>query len=280
MSLKSPSSDLQRLPWKLTLLEGFRFGAVACFDHASRVSLLAVLTLARQVQGVRILAVALLTLCAGFAGAAEEFSPAERALFMTDHLGTLTKPATLRYTFRKSGSIEENFDDKVVVSVKTQAKAQCCSISTEFLGGARRIKLPEVELARGNPVILHFLERDIHEMQRLTKGQANYFRKRIRMAVFNGAEISDVEVPYKGKAIAARQIMISPYSDDPLRARYEKLADKQYIFTLSKDVPGGVYAIRARVNGASAGEPPLLAEEIFFDSTPTALRESSGTPTR
>ena len=265
---------------KFFLLESLRYRAVASRSDAFYLDLLAVPTLASQVQNVRVLAVALLTLCAGFSGAAEEFSPAERALFMTDHLGSLTTPTTLRYTFRKTGSLEENFEDKVAVALKAQPKSQCCVASTEFLGGARRIKLPEIELARGNPVILHFLERDIHEMQRLTKGQPNYFRKRIRMAVFNSAKISDVEVPYNGKAIAARQIAISPYSDDPLRTRYEKLADKQYIFTLSKDVPGGVYAIRARVNGASAGEPPLLAEEMILDSTPTALRETSGKPTR
>ena len=265
---------------KFFLLESLRYRAVASRSDAFYLDLLAVPTLASQVQNVRVLAVALLTLCAGFSGAAEEFSPAERALFMTDHLGTLTTPTTLRYTFRKTGSLEENFEDKVAVALKAQPTSQCCVASTEFLGGARRIKLPEIELARGNPVILHFLERDIHEMQRLTKGQPNYFRKRIRMAVFNSAKISDVEVPYNGKAIAARQIAISPYSDDPLRTRYEKLADKQYIFTLSKDVPGGVYAIRARVNGASAGEPPLLAEEMILDSTPTALRETSGKPTR
>ena len=265
---------------KFFLLESLRYRAVASRSDAFYLDLLAVPTLASQVQNVRVLAVALLTLCAGFSGAAEEFSPAERALFMTDHLGSLTTPTTLRYTFRKIGSLEENFEDKVAVALKAQPKSQCCVASTEFLGGARRIKLPEIELARGNPVILHFLERDIHEMQRLTKGQPNYFRKRIRMAVFNSAKISDVEVPYNGKAIAARQITISPYSDDPLRTRYEKLADKQYIFTLSKDVPGGVYAIRARVNGASAGEPPLLAEEMILDSTPTALRETSGKPTR
>ena len=265
---------------KFFLLESLRYRAVASRSDAFYLDLLAVPTLASQVQNVRVLAVALLILCAGFSGAAEEFSPAERALFMTDHLGSLTTPTTLRYTFRKIGSLEENFEDKVAVALKAQPKSQCCVASTEFLGGARRIKLPEIELARGNPVILHFLERDIHEMQRLTKGQPNYFRKRIRMAVFNSAKISDVEVPYNGKAIAARQITISPYSDDPLRTRYEKLADKQYIFTLSKDVPGGVYAIRARVNGASAGEPPLLAEEMILDSTPTALRETSGKPTR
>ena len=265
---------------KLRLFEILRRVAVVRWSNRFHQAFFTLPTSTSRVQSVRILAAAVMTVCVGFAGAAEEFSPAERALFMADHLGVLTTPATLRYSFRKIGSLEENFEDKVVVALKAQPKSQCCIATTEFLGGARRIKLPEVELARGNPVILHFLERDIREMQRLTKGQPNYFRKRIRMAVFNGAKISNVEVMYGGNAIAAQQIIIVPYSDDPLRTRYEKLADKQYIFTLSKDVPGGVYAISARVNGPSAGGPPLLAEEMVLDSTLTASRETSGKTTR
>lgn len=264
----------------LCWFQSLRFSAMDCENHVFHQVAAIKLTLSSQVQGVRVLAVALLTLCAGVAGAAEEFSAAERELFMTDHLGALATPVTLRYTFRKVGSLEENFEDKVAVALKAQPKSQCCTASTQFLAGTRRIKLPEVEAVQGNPVILHFLERDIHEMQRLTKGQPNYFRKRIRMAVFNGAEISNVEVPYKGRSVAARQITISPYSDDPLRTRFENLADKKYIFTLSKHVPGGVYAIRSRVSGALADAPPLLAEEMVFDQTSLVVRETSGQPTR
>ena len=36
--------------------------------------------------------------------AAEDVSPAEKALFVTNHLATLKTPTTLRYSFRKSGS--------------------------------------------------------------------------------------------------------------------------------------------------------------------------------
>lgn len=210
----------------------------------------------------------------------EAYSPAERALFMTDHLGSTRAPATLRYSFRKSGSLEESFEDKVTVVLGAPGKARCCTATTTFLDGARRINLPEIDLPQGNPVILHFLERDIREMQRLTKGQPNYFRKRIRMAVFQGAKIAEVKVPYGGSMVAAQQIVIAPYVDDPLRPRYEKFADKQYVFTLSPDVPGGVYAIRAQVNGDSSGGPALLVDEMTLDDTRSTKRTTSGTPSR
>lgn len=212
--------------------------------------------------------------------ATDAYSSAERALFMTDHLGATRAPTTLRYTFRKSGSLEEGFDDKVTVILAAPGNARCCTATTAFLGGTRRINLPEIDSPQGNPVILHFLERDIREMQRLTKGQPNYFRKRIRMAVFQGAKITEIKVPYGGSLVAAQQMVIAPYVDDPLRPRYEKFADKQYVFTLSPGVPGGVYAIRAQVDSQAQGAPALLVDEMTLDDPASAKRTTAGTPSR
>lgn len=216
----------------------------------------------------RILLATLLSLLPGLVWAAAEFSPAERALFMTNHLATLHPPAKLEYTFRKSGSLEAGFEDRVAVNWRAPASADCCVASTEFLGGARRITLPEIESAQGNPVILYFLERDIREMQRLTKGQPNYFRKRIRMAVFQGATMRERSLRYLGRNIAAQEFVIAPYLDDPLRARFEKLASKSYVFTLSDEVPGGVVSIQTQVAGDAGA--PLLREEMTLDGVAPA----------
>jgi hypothetical protein len=212
-------------------------------------------------------------LLAAQAGAATEFSAAEQALFVTNHLAKLKPSTTLHYSFRKSGSLEPGFDDKVAILLAAQPDGSCCAAAAEFLSGQRKLALPDIEAAQGNPVILYFLERDIREMQRLTKGQANYFRKRIRMAVFNAATITEVSLPYQGRTIAARQITIAPYTDDPLRARFENLVGKRYIFTLADAVPGGVLSIRTQVDAAAAGTPPLLAEEMALErQAPSAVK--------
>ena len=206
------------------------------------------------------------------AAAAEDFSPAERALFMTNHLAGTKPPTTLRYSFAKSGSLEEGFDDKVAVKLKAAQGGKCCIADAEFLTGARRLSLPEVDQAQGNPVVLYFLERDIREMNRLTKGQQNYFRKRIRMAVYQGAQVEDVTVSYRGKTVPAREIRIAPYLDDPLRVRFEKLANKRYVFTLSDAVPGGLYAIRTSIAGETADAAPLIVEEMVVEGGTTTAR--------
>jgi len=198
---------------------------------------------------------------------AKDFSAAERALFMTDQFAKLRAPMTLRYQFHRSGSLEPGFDDKVSIALKAQSSGRCCDATGEFLSGERKVELPPVEGATGNPVTLFFLERDVREMQRLTKGKSAYFRKRIRMAIFEGAQQRPVTLRYRGKAIAGQEFTISPYLDDPNRPRFEQFATKRYVFTLSDAVPGGVYGIRALVADAAKGAdaPPLLAEELLID---------------
>jgi hypothetical protein len=217
-----------------------------------------------------VLAVSLVLARPSTAGAADaavektpDFSASERALFMSDQLSALQAPSTLNYRFRKSGSLETGFDDNVKVNVRRKSDGSCCTASAEFFSGNHRLAMPDTEDALGNPVIMYFLERDVREMQRLTKGQPNHFRKRIRMAIYDGATLSDVQLLFRGKPVAGREIVISPYLSDPNRSRFETLASKQYVFTLSDAVPGGVYGIRTLVKGADATAAPLIAEELL-----------------
>jgi hypothetical protein len=204
---------------------------------------------------------------------AKDFSAAERALFMTDQLAGLHPPMTLLYRFHRTGSLEPSFDDKVSIVLKAkQGAGGCCDASGEFLSGERKVVLPPVEGATGNPVTLFFLERDVREMQRLTQGKSAYFRKRIRMAIFQGAQQRAVTLHYRGKAVAGQVFEITPYVDDPNRPRFEQFANKRYVFTLSDEVPGGIYGIRTLIVDSTKGAnaPPLLAEELLLDGTSAA----------
>jgi len=212
-------------------------------------------------------AAALLSAPAFAADEKQDFSAAEKLLFMTRQLDNVPLPATLRYAFRQTGSEEPGFEDKVSVDVASlvPGKKQCCKTSGEFLSGARSVKLPDIEGAEGNPVVLYFLENDLRTMQRLTKGSQTYFRKRIRMALFNGATVRKVRVAYKGKDIEGQEILISPYLDDPNRAKFEKYLGKQYRFILSPAVPGGVYGIQTTIGATLPDQVPLMQQEMLIE---------------
>lgn len=203
---------------------------------------------------------------------AQDYSAAERIVFMTEHLGNLQPPQTLAYRFTRRGSLEPAFEDKVTLHLSPTAAGTCCNGAADFLSAERRLALPEVEDARANPVILYFLEHDVRDMSRLTKGQQNHFRKRIRMAIYRGAKVEERALEYLGRPISARQVLIDPYQDDPNRGRFEQYANKQYVFWLSDEVPGGVFGMATRMNAAQAGVEPLIVEEMYLDgATPPDL---------
>jgi hypothetical protein len=199
--------------------------------------------------GAPLAALAIATIAAGPLAAqppslsvSQPVSQAERLLFETDHLERLQAPASLLYAFHKTGNAEPGFDDRVQLDlVNSKGKKK---VSVHFLSGARKHDIPEVEDAHGNPVLLGFLEYDIAEMKRLTGGSTNYFRKRIRMALAETAQVTREPITYGGKQLQAQVVRIQPYLNDPMHARFEKYVGKSYTFVVSEQVPGGVYQLR------------------------------------
>lgn len=195
-----------------------------------------------------------LALPLGSAVAQQEVSPAEVLLFETDHLAQMKGPATLVYEFRKLSNIEPAFTDSVQLDVSR--KAGQVHAALRFLTGERKHALPEMDDAHGNPVLLGFLEHDITEMKRLTGGSVMYFRKRIRMALANSAQVTPHRITYEGKTVDGKAVRIQPYLDDPLHARFEHYVRKTYTFILSDSVPGGVYQVSTSLANTEGNRPP------------------------
>jgi len=196
------------------------------------------------------------------AGAQDAISAAEKLLFQTDHLRNVAPPATLSYSFRKTGSAETGFDDTVELRVRALDGAKQASVT--FLSAERKTGCPEVTHAEGNPVLLCFLERDIREMERLTGGKSGYFRRAIRLALARSAKLARTRLSFGGRELAGNEITVIPYADDPLKDRIGKYASKTYVFTLSAEVPGGVHSVRTFVPSpeGTSSETPLLEERL------------------
>ena len=191
----------------------------------------------------------------------QAISEAEKQLFENHHLKNVPVPATLRYRFAKSGTLEPGYDDDATVTLERGNLAKI-----NYLTGKNNFKVPDIPEAKGNPVILSYLEREIAEMKRLTGGSTNYYRKRIRLSLVDEATVKPVTVKYGGKEVKASEIRISPYVNDPARPRYEKFAEKYYIFTMSDQIPGGVYQMKGVLQEKDAGNgqnPGILLEETL-----------------
>jgi hypothetical protein len=217
------------------------------------------------------LVAAALALAAACAAAADEpLSEAETLLFTGTHLSNTASSGVLHYRYTRTGSLGPPLDEAVSVRLAPGASEDTRNVHVDYLSGPNALALPDIESARANPVILSFLERDVREMHRLAGGQAAYFRKRLRLALADAAQVRTFTIEHEGRCAPAREISIRPYDDDPMKPRFAAYSDKRYVFTLCEGIPGMVYELRAtmadRRPPASDGaiRPPLIDETLHF----------------
>jgi hypothetical protein len=211
-----------------------------------------------------------LALTGGTGQAGEELSQAEQLLFVQAHLSNTASPSVLRYRYANAGSLAPAAEDEVSVRLEPADRETTRKVHVDYLSGKRAFALPDVASASANPVILFFLERDVREMQRLTGGQASYFRKRVRLALADAAQVRAVTIEHQGKSMPAWEISVRPFDDDPMKARFAAYADKRYAFTLSEGIPGMVVELRATMAdhrpppADGSARPALMDESVRF----------------
>ena len=194
-------------------------------------------------------------------------SEAERLVFTQDHLANSRQPRALRYTYVEEAEGQPRVTDRAVLTLSAGADGRCCEVHGDYLSGVLAVNLPDVPQARGNPLLLYFLEGEVRRLQRTTSGQAAHFRRRMRQSLADTATVTDTTVQWGGRQVPARLVRVAPFVDDPFRGRFQDQAGTEYVFVLSDAVPGSVYQLRALVPGATAGAAPRAARTLTLDAS-------------
>ncbi len=194
-----------------------------------------------------------------------EFSPAERKIWLNDHLQNVEKPARLYYEFVKSGTYEEGFTDAVYLDIIEINDDGSKNAELEFFTADRQQQASRDNLSNitGNPVIGIYMQGDVVEMNRITDGHWRYFQRRIKMAFSESAEITNVDIDFNGSVVEGEKIAISPYIKDPRRKDFARFADKSYEFIFSDNIPGSLYQIRTVIPDSSGKATEALIEETL-----------------
>ncbi len=211
-----------------------------------------------------------------------ELSQAEKDILLPGHWDNIDEPVRIRYNFKKTGTYEDGFEDRVIMDVEELHEDGTVDINLDFFSGPHEVTFiqphNENEVAI-NSTIFIYLQGDVYEMTRLTdrKPQLNfYFNKLIRYALVDQYEAESVKVPFKDKQVAATKYTITPYAEDPNRVDYDKFADKRYEFIMSDNIPGKLYEIHTVVpNNVEEGAPPLIEETLTFESVKPLERKSA-----
>lgn len=172
----------------------------------------------------------------------KEMSSANIALFIDEHLKSINEPSRIYYKFQKESTREDNFIGNVVLNIVKIDDDNSKHITFRYLKGRNKVRFPPQVGARGNPVFMLFFERDSRDMQRLTGGNALFFRTRIRHTIA-ATEIKDVEIKFDGESLPAKEISFQPFTETELKNRVSRYKTKKFVIVMSEKIPGYIFKI-------------------------------------
>ena len=203
----------------------------------------------------------------------KEMSSANISLFVDEHLETISVPSRIYYKFEKESTREDNFVGNVVLNIVKVNDDKTKHITFRYLKGRNKVRFPPQIGAKGNPVFMLFFERDTRDMQRLTGGNALFFRNRIRHSIA-ATEVVDTKINFKGKDLPAKQMIFQPFSKTKLKNRVSRYKTKEFKVTLSKEIPGYIYQIETYIKDLEDPDD-MVKESLVFQGIKTnkELRE-------
>ena len=188
-------------------------------------------------------------------------SPAQIALFESNHLSAIDRKVTLEYVFRHEIEGPDSYTDKVELEVNEIRPDGKKDVSVDFLTGARHMYFPPVVDFQGNPLLMYFLEYDVKNLEHDTGGAALFFRNRIRQAFVDAARMQPVKITLDGREADATEIVIQPYANLS-RPEVAPFVEKTYHFILSDAVPGTLYQIRSEV--PASNDAPAIVDSVTY----------------
>ena len=190
----------------------------------------------------------------------KEMSSANIALFIDEHLKNITEPSRIYYKFSKESTREDNFIGNVVLNIVKVDDDNTKHITFRYLKGRNKVRFPPQIGAKGNPVFMLFFERDARDMQRLTGGNALFFRSRIRHTIA-ATEIKDIQIEFQGNNFAGKQISFQPFLETKLKNRVSRYKTKKFVLTMSEDIPGFIFKIETYIKDLD--DPSDMVKEIL-----------------
>ena len=197
----------------------------------------------------------------------KEMSSANIALFIDEHLKTISAPSRIYYKFSKESTREDSFNGNVVLNIVKIDDDKTKHITFRYLKGRNKVRFPPQIGAKGNPVFMLFFERDARDMQRLTGGNALFFRSRIRHSIA-ATDVEDIEFKFNGENYSGKQISFQPFLKTELKNRVSRYKTKKFVVTLSEDIPGYIYKIETFIKDLDDPDD-MVKETLIFQGMRT-----------
>lgn len=211
-----------------------------------------------------------LAACLLFLAMAQTASAAETydLLFRTGTLDGISRETALTYERKVSARANEEVAARENGTVRLVFVPDNMAELT-FRQGDRHRTIGAFPANVGNPMILYFVESIVRDMAATSGGSPFYIRNRIKAALEQKNPVREETIETGNGSLEATIVTLRPFADDPNRDRMTGFGDLVLTVTMSDQVPGWYYELRADTippeeASGDTDEAPVYANFIRF----------------
>lgn len=221
----------------------------------------------------RILLAAIAGAAAGFIGAiganaANDSNPAVDMLFETKHITGIAPGTELVYKFERKPSNEKilgaGFSDDIRVKIESDAAEGKKNVLVQIYSGDRARDPQRITEMDGNPMLVVYLDNAVAHFRELAGGDRAYLKNAFSKEIGVSGKLEAVTITYKGEPVPGFRVSLTPYANDPARAKMRGFEGARFSIILSDKIPGHfAKMVSDFVNADKSG--PSLEEVTTLD---------------
>jgi len=205
----------------------------------------------------------------GATAIADERRPADATslLFEAPQWADARPGETLTYRYaRKSANHElfgPSFEDRIRLHIDEGKTDGTRTVRIQLFDAERRRASGPFEDLSYNPVLMLFLEHHVEQLSRSLQANPRYLKNAIRAALRDEFTMEPGEASVGGRSVKTWRVLITPFLNDPNRARMKGLERLVYTLIVSEEVPGQVTELTAKAGRPDGGS--ALEETLVYD---------------
>jgi hypothetical protein len=183
-----------------------------------------------------------LVLAVSASAAADTAPKAADMLFEAKHIVGIAPGTELLYKFVRKPSDEKvmgpGFTDDIKVKVESDGKDGKKNVLVEIYTGERARDPNRITDMDGNPMLLVYLDTALGHFQQLAGGDRPYLKNQFSKSLGDGAKVDPVKITFKGADVDGYRVSVTPFANDPSRAKMRGFEGSNFSIVLSDKIPG------------------------------------------
>lgn len=201
-------------------------------------------------------------LASGVPAADASPTPAATAmLFDAKHLTSIPKGGAAVYRFERKVSdpklLGEAFTDKISIGVLDEAADGTRTASVKVFTGDRARPEQQITGMTGNPLIVVFLDRSVHNIAMLAGGSRPFLKNKMKSQLGSNSKVTPVQIAYGGKEVAGYRVSFAPFVGDANALKMQGYDGSRFEIVVSEAVPGHFVETVGIFESPQPGSPRL-----------------------